>query len=61
MKDRALRAAGSIFLVIGILQLARFLLRVQVVAGGYEIPVVASAVAATVLFALAVWMFEVSR
>lgn len=61
MKDRALKVAGSIFLVIGLLQLTRFLLRVRVVAAGYEVPVVASAIAAAVLFALAAWMFQAAR
>ncbi len=61
MKDQALRVAGSVFLVMGLLQGARLVLRIHVVAAGYEVPLALSAVAAPVRLGLAVWMFRAAR
>ena len=61
MKERALRVAGIVFLVLGLLQLSRVLLRVPVVAAGHEVPLALSAVAAPVMLALVAWMFRATR
>jgi hypothetical protein len=58
MKRPASLTAAILFLLIAIAQLCRFILGVQVVAAGIEIPVWLSAVAAVVLAALAVWLFK---
>lgn len=61
MKNRALRVAGIIFLMMGLLQGVRLLLGIQVTISGHEAPLALSAVAASVLLALAVWMFRAAR
>ena len=61
MKDRALRVAGIVFLVLGLLQFSRVLLRVPVIAAGHEIPLALSVVAAAVMLGLSVWMFRAAR
>ena len=61
MKERALRVAGVVFLVLGLLQLGRAVLGIPVTAAGHEVPVALSAVAAPALLALAAWMFRAAR
>jgi hypothetical protein len=60
MKERALRVAGIVFLIMGLLQCLRLLLRIPVVAAGREVPLALSAVAALVMLGLAFWMFRVA-
>ena len=58
MNEIKLKVAGVVFLIIAVLQLMRFLVRLEVVAGGIHVPVWISAVAAFVFFALAVWILK---
>jgi len=56
MKRPASLVAAILFLLMAIAQLCRFFLKVNIVAGGVEIPLWPSAIAAIVLAALAVWL-----
>jgi hypothetical protein len=58
MKRPASLVAGVLFLLLAVAQLCRFILGVQVVAAGIEIPIWPSAVAALILAALAVWLLK---
>lgn len=60
MKTLALRAAGSIFILMGFAQGARFAMRVPVMAGSFEVPVWVSGAAMVVLISLGCWMFKAS-
>ncbi len=61
MKNAALRAAGVIFLLVSILHLARFFLRIKILAGSHEIPLSWSLTSFIVALCLAVWMFSSSK
>ncbi len=50
--------AGIFFLVLAIFHLCRFIMRIEVVAAGFEIPPWTSAVAAVVLVALSFWILK---
>ena len=56
MKRPASLVIGIFLLLLACAQLFRFLFKVNVVAGGIEIPVWPSAVAAAVLGALGIWL-----
>ena len=58
MKRPASLVVGVFLLFLACAQLCRFFLQVHVVAGGFEIPVWPSAVAAIVLAALAIWLLK---
>lgn len=58
MKNAALKTAGGMFLFLAAAQAVRFFMKVQVVAGTFEVPVWLSAIAAAILSALAFWMFK---
>jgi hypothetical protein len=58
MKRPASLVIGILLLVMAIAQLCRFILKVDVVAAGMEIPLWPSAIAAVVLAALAVWLLK---
>jgi hypothetical protein len=58
MKRPASLVAGVLFLLLAVAQLCRFILEVQVIAAGIEIPIWPSAVAALMLAALAVWLLK---
>ena len=57
-----LRVSGTIFGIMGALQLVRlvFLSRVQVTVAGYEMPLWPNAVAFGIMAALCVWMWKLS-
>jgi hypothetical protein len=58
MKRPASLVAGIFFVLLAVAQLCRFILGVKIVAGGLEIPVWASAIAALVLAGLAIWILK---
>jgi uncharacterized membrane protein len=58
MKRPASLLVGILLLVMAIAQLCRFILKVDVVAAGMEIPLWPSAIAAVVLAILAVWLLK---
>jgi hypothetical protein len=61
MKRPASLVAAIVFWLVAIAQLLRVLLRVQVTAGGHDIPIWASAVAFVVLGALGLWLWRERR
>ncbi len=56
MKRPASLVAAILFLLMAIAQVCRFFLQVNVVAGGVEVPLWPSALAAVILILLAVWL-----
>ena len=58
MKRPASLVVGIFLLFLACAQLCRFLLNVQVVAAGLEVPVWPSAVAAVVLATLGIWLLK---
>ena len=58
MKDTALKVAGIIFFVVAIIHLLRAILKVEVIIGGYVLPIWASIWGFIVPLLLAVWMFK---
>jgi hypothetical protein len=58
MKRPASVAAAILFLLMAIAQLCRLILGVSIVAGGMEVPLWPSAIAALALAALAVWLLK---
>ena len=58
MKRPASLVAAILFLLMAIAQVCRFFLKVNIVAGSVEVPVWASAIAAVVLAALAIWLLK---
>jgi hypothetical protein len=61
MQKTALKVAGTIFSIIAVLQLLRFVLKVEVIAAGHAIPLWVSLVAFLVMSLLALWMFRASK
>jgi hypothetical protein len=58
MKRPASLVIGILLLFLACAQLCRFVLKVEVVAAGMEIPLWPSAIAAVVLVALGVWLLK---
>jgi hypothetical protein len=58
MKRPASLVIGILLLFLACAQLCRFILKVNVVAAGMEIPLWPSAIAAIVLVALAIWLLK---
>ena len=58
MDKLALKVAGTVFLLISAAHVIRVLMRISVTLNRTEVPMQASAVAAVVTLALAVWMFK---
>jgi len=58
MKRPASLVVGIFLLFLACAQLCRFILKINVVAAGMEIPVWISAVAAVALAALAIWLLK---
>ena len=58
MKRPASFVAAILFGLVALVQLLRVILRVQVTAGGHDIPVWASAVAFVVLGAFGMWLWR---
>ena len=61
MKNTALKAAGTIFLVMSLLQLSRVILRFHVTFENHDVPVFVSGIAFVVLMTLSIWMFLAAR
>jgi CBS-domain-containing membrane protein len=61
MKRPASLVIGILLLFLACAQLCRFILGVNIVAAGMEIPLWPSAIAAVVLVALAVWLLKERR
>ncbi len=61
MKKRASFVAAILFWVIALAQLLRVLFRVEVTAGGVNIPLWVSIVAVVVLGALGIWLWRERR
>jgi uncharacterized membrane protein len=58
MKRPASLVVGILLLFLAGAQLCRYILKVDVVAAGIEIPLWSSAIAAVVLAALGIWLFK---
>ena len=58
MKRPASLVVGILLLFLACAQLCRYILKVDVVAAGMEIPLWPSAVAAVILAALAIWLLK---
>jgi hypothetical protein len=58
MRRPASLVIGILLLFLACAQLCRYILKVDVVAAGMEIPLWPSAIAAVVLVALAVWLLK---
>jgi hypothetical protein len=56
----ALRVAGTIFGLMSLAQLARLLLRPEIVVAGHTVPLWLSAIAFAALALLAFWLWRVS-
>ena len=56
-----LRVASVIFGLMSLAQLARLLIRPEVVVGGHIVPLLPSALAFVVLGGLSVWMWKLSK
>lgn len=60
-KDRALKAAGVVFLLVAMMHLLRLLLKVQLSVGGTNLGLSFSLIGFVVALSLAMWMFASSR
>jgi membrane protein implicated in regulation of membrane protease activity len=58
MKRPASLAVGILLLIMSAAQAGRFIIRLNVTAGGVEIPMWISAVAAAALAGLAIWLLK---
>jgi hypothetical protein len=56
-----LRVAGTLFGLMALGQLARLLIRPEVLVNGHQMPLWPSALALIILGALALWMWTLSR
>ena len=58
-RNRALTVAGVLFFVVAILHLTRVLFHVEVLIGGFIVPMWVSVAGFVVAFALSLWMFKI--
>ncbi len=61
MKRPASLVVGILLLLLAFAQLCRYLLKIHVVAAGFEIPVWPSVIAAVVLAILGIWLLKERR
>ncbi len=61
MQKKALVIAGIFFEMISILQLTRFILKIEVIVAGHAIPLWASLMAFVLLQILGLWMFKATK
>ncbi len=61
MKNAALYVAGIIFLLIAVLHLVRLFYKIEVVAGGFVLPLWFSVAGLLLATLLSYWMFRASR
>lgn len=55
-----LRVAGTIFGLMGLGQLARLLIRPEILVAGYQMPLWPSAVAVVILGGMSIWMWKLA-
>jgi hypothetical protein len=60
-KNTALIAAGVFFALVAIIHLVRFAIKLQITAGGREIPINASIGGFLITGLLAIWMFAAAK
>ncbi|MCX5711717.1 MAG: hypothetical protein NTY47_01425 [Candidatus Omnitrophica bacterium] len=60
-KKIALRISGVIFGMVALLHLARLIFRVEIIAGGVNIPMWLSVVGSVIPAVLAMWMLNISK
>ena len=58
MKRPASLVVGILLLIMAIVQLCRFIFKINIIAAGMEFPLWPSAMAAVVLAALAIWLLK---
>jgi hypothetical protein len=56
-----LRVAGTVFGLMSLAQLARLIVRAEVLVAGYHLPLWPSALALVVLGGLSLWLWKLSR
>ena len=56
-----LRVAGTVFGFMSLAQLARFIMRVELMVAGYHLPLWPSALAFVVLGGLSLWLWKLAR
>jgi hypothetical protein len=56
-----LRVASVVFGLVSLVQLARLLIRFQVIIAGYEIPLWPNALAFVILGGLSLWMWKLAK
>jgi hypothetical protein len=56
-----LRVAGTVFGFMSLAQLARFIMRADLLVAGYHLPLWPSALAFAVLGVLSLWLWKLSR
>ena len=61
MKELALKVGGIILLFISFLHLVRLVLKVEVVVGGFVVPLWGSIIGLIVSFALSLWMLRAAK
>ena len=54
----ALRAAGTVFLLVALMHLLRFIFKVEVIVAGFEVPLWYSLVGIIVALMLSMWLFR---
>jgi hypothetical protein len=60
-KILGLRVASTIFALVCLAQLLRLVMQVEVIAGGYRIPLWPSAVVFVITGSLSVWLWRLSK
>lgn len=60
-KDRALKAAGVVFLLVAIMHLLRLFLKVQLSVAGTNLGLSLSLIGFVAALSLAIWMFAASK
>jgi hypothetical protein len=58
MKDTALKVAGVIFFLVSIIHLLRGILKVEVIIGGFVLPIWVSLFGFIISLLLSLWMFK---
>ena len=56
-----LRVAGTIFALVGLAQLLRLALQIEVIAGGHRVPSWPSAVVLVLTGSLSIWLWKLSQ
>ena len=59
--DLALRAAGTVFLLVALMHLLRFIFKVEVIVAGFTVPLWFSLVGLIVALMLSMWLFRSAK